>query len=39
MSGGSLPFTGSLLTLPLMLVGMVLSVAGWVTRRMSAPRA
>jgi hypothetical protein len=29
MYGGDLPFTGSLLTLPLVLVGLALSVVAW----------
>jgi hypothetical protein len=29
MYGGELPFTGSLLTFPLVLVGLALSVAAW----------
>jgi hypothetical protein len=38
MSGGSLPFTGSLLTLPLTVIGLVLSIAGWALRRVSDTR-
>jgi hypothetical protein len=30
---GDLPFTGSILTLPLALVGLVLSVGGWIASR------
>ena len=33
MYGGDLPFTGSLLTLPLIAVGLVLSVVGWIVGR------
>lgn len=33
MYGGELPFTGSVLTLPLVVVGLVLSVGGWLLRR------
>lgn len=30
---GDLPFTGSLLTLPLIVVGVILSLAGWILGR------
>jgi hypothetical protein len=30
---GDLPFTGSLLTLPLIVFGAVLSIAGWILGR------
>jgi hypothetical protein len=34
MYGGELPFTGSVFTLPLVLLGLVLTVAGVVMRRL-----
>jgi hypothetical protein len=37
MSGGDLPFTGSFLTLPLIVIGTILSFGGWLVRRVSAP--
>jgi LPXTG-motif cell wall-anchored protein len=33
MYGGELPFTGSILTLPLVAFGLILSVAGWILGR------
>jgi LPXTG-motif cell wall-anchored protein len=33
MYGGELPYTGSVLTLPLALIGLVLSVGGWLIGR------
>ena len=33
MYGGELPFTGSVFTLPLLVVGLLLSLGGWVLRR------
>jgi LPXTG-motif cell wall-anchored protein len=35
MYGGELPFTGSVFTLPLVILGLVLSIAGWIMRRAS----
>jgi hypothetical protein len=35
MYGGELPFTGSVFTLPLVILGLVLSIAGWIIRRAS----
>jgi len=36
MSGsGELPFTGSIFTLPLLMIGMTLTLAGWVVRRLA----
>lgn len=34
MYGGELPFTGSVFTLPLVVLGLVLSAAGFVLRRL-----
>jgi LPXTG-motif cell wall-anchored protein len=33
MYGGELPFTGSIFTLPLVILGLVLTVGGWLLRR------
>jgi LPXTG-motif cell wall-anchored protein len=33
MYGGELPFTGSIFTLPLVILGLVLTVGGWFLRR------
>lgn len=33
MYGGDLPFTGSILTLPLVALGLILSAAGWILGR------
>jgi LPXTG-motif cell wall-anchored protein len=34
MSGsGELPFTGSIFTLPLIVIGLTLTLAGWILRR------
>lgn len=33
MYGGELPFTGSVFTLPLVVLGLVLTLAGFVVRR------
>jgi LPXTG-motif cell wall-anchored protein len=38
MYGGELPFTGSVFTLPLVLAGLVLTLAGWVLRRSGRER-
>ncbi len=35
MYGGELPFTGNVFTLPLIIIGLVLTLAGWVLRRTS----
>ncbi|TML70643.1 MAG: LPXTG cell wall anchor domain-containing protein [Actinobacteria bacterium] len=40
MSGsGELPFTGSIFTLPLVVLGLTLTLAGWVLRRVADARA
>jgi hypothetical protein len=39
MYGGELPFTGSVFTLPLVLFGLVLTVAGFVTRHLTRNNA
>jgi hypothetical protein len=39
MSGGTLPFTGSLFTTPLSLLGLVLTLAGWIGRKAGARKA
>jgi hypothetical protein len=39
MYGGELPFTGSVFTLPLVLFGLLLTVAGFVTRRLTHTNA
>jgi LPXTG-motif cell wall-anchored protein len=33
--GGELPFTGNVFTLPLVIIGLVLTVGGWLLRRRS----
>ena len=33
MTGGTLPFTGSLFTTPLSVLGLILTLAGWVGRK------
>jgi hypothetical protein len=38
MYGGDLPFTGSLFTLPLIVLGLVLSLGGWVADRLKQSR-
>lgn len=38
MYGGELPFTGSVFTLPLVVLGLVLTLAGFVLRRFSSAR-
>jgi LPXTG-motif cell wall-anchored protein len=35
MYGGELPFTGNVFTLPLIIIGLVLTLSGWVLRRTS----
>jgi len=35
MYGGELPFTGNVFTLPLIIVGLVLTLGGWLLRRTS----
>jgi hypothetical protein len=39
MYGGELPFTGSLFTLPLIALGLMLSLGGWVGGRLKKARA
>jgi hypothetical protein len=40
MSGsGELPFTGSIFTLPLILLGLVLTFAGWVGTRLERAKS
>jgi hypothetical protein len=39
MYGGELPFTGSLFTLPLIVLGLILSLGGWVGGRLKQSRA
>ena len=40
MSGsGELPFTGSIFTLPLLVLGLTLTLAGWVVRRLGRENA
>jgi LPXTG-motif cell wall-anchored protein len=39
MYGGELPFTGSVFTLPLVILGLVLSVAGLLLRRRARAEA
>lgn len=34
MSGGTLPFTGSLFTAPLSLLGLILTLSGWLGRKL-----
>jgi LPXTG-motif cell wall-anchored protein len=38
MYGGELPFTGSIFTLPLMILGLVLTIGGWLLRRVGHQR-
>ena len=35
MYGGELPFTGNVFTLPLIIIGLVLTLGGWILRRTS----
>lgn len=35
MYGGELPFTGNVFTLPLVVLGLVLTAGGWLLRRFS----
>jgi LPXTG-motif cell wall-anchored protein len=37
--GGELPFTGNVFTLPLVLIGLALTLGGWVLRRRSRASA
>lgn len=39
MYGGELPFTGSVFTLPLIVLGLMLSLGGWVGNRLKKARA
>jgi hypothetical protein len=39
MYGGELPFTGSVFTLPLLVLGVILSVGGWFGGHLKARRA
>lgn len=36
MSGGTLPFTGSVFTAPLALLGLVLTLSSWVGRKLGS---
>jgi LPXTG-motif cell wall-anchored protein len=36
MYGGELPFTGSVFTLPLLVIGLLLTLGGWILRRVGA---
>jgi hypothetical protein len=38
MYGGELPFTGSFFTLPLIVLGLILSVSGWIANRSKEAR-
>lgn len=38
VAGEALPFTGSLLTIPLAIVGLVLTFAGWLVHRFGRER-
>lgn len=39
MYGGELPFTGSLFSLPLIALGLILSLSGWLGNRLKKARA
>lgn len=39
MSGGTLPFTGSLFTAPLSLLGLVLTMSGWIGKKLVKGKA
>ena len=39
MSGGTLPFTGSLFTAPLSLLGLVLTLTGWLGSKLGRQTA
>jgi hypothetical protein len=38
MSGGTLPFTGSLFTAPLSLLGLALTTSGWIGKKLGSRR-